>query len=313
MGDRFVLSVYNHSSHEITFEITNNSCMYLPNNRKINVFPYNWGQFDTLETSNNILRGCAWDSSKFNISAAIGSKKVGNTTYKVFAPIVKFIYETLGDFKNSMYVSEKSSSFSRPEISRLAFERIDSYGDFFFNGRGYYFDDSIKSLFTCKPIGSDSGQKEIDDLPPTALVNSNKQFISNIDDSALSNIIPRWINLGMNVYDVYSFAREREGGEKPRTSELAAIWKQFKDNIQGYYGAYQSVIANSPETTVHWYKSGDRPFFNIVFTDSLNNAEDIMIGNFYLPPPPTNDSNFYRNILHVSKEAHQALLEKVKG
>lgn len=302
MGESFTLKVYNHSSSEIDFEIKNIQCMNMPSNRRIKLPPYSWGEFDALEASNNVWRGCFFSHSKFNISAYRNSKTIGNTTYRVYDT---FRCRFFG-FKESIMVKNKSL-LGGPGVHSLVFERVDSYGDLFFNGRGMYVENTVKSSLEGESIGS-TKMLEIDEMLPTSLVNSNRQLISEVDDSSLINVVSRWASLGLRISEVYSFAKKLDYGPKPAASDLKIAWDQFKDTLGGYYSLYKSAISDSDELTIHVRDVRDivdSPAFHLVFTDSTDKAEEIMIGNFYLPPPPNSNNTFYQNILHLSEEAYR--------
>lgn len=305
MGHGFFIDVYNHSSTEIEFELSNDRCMHLPKNRKIKVSPYSWGEFDYAETSNDTGSGCFASQSKFIISACRTENgkqvKLGNTTYRVSDTMKKRHFGSMLNLKATMAVEAKEL-FQKKTVRYLAFERVDSYGDLFFNGRGMYVDNTIKSDVRASCINADN-YVEVDDMSPTAFINSNKQYIRDVNDSAMVNIISNWVNIGLKVSEVHSFIKSLDHGAKPAASDLKVAWDQFKDTMTGYYNAYKASVSDSDELTVHVHLHDDYPVFHVLFTDSTAKAEEIMLGNFYLPAPPNKKSNFYQNILHLSEEA----------
>ena len=303
----FILKVYNHSGSTMDFKISNDQCMYLSGNTSITVPAFSWGEFEApLQISYNVLNACAVSQSRFNITAFShkGTSPLSNATYRVQTSNRIRFFGSIADPKMNMSVRSKQL-FSQKSIESLVFERTAGYGDLFFNGRGMYVDNDIKEGMTGESIGS-FDSTEVDEMKPTALINSNEQFRHSVDDGALATIAARWIGLGLQVFDVYSFAKKVDGGAKKAATDFKQGWELFKDTICGYYDLYKSSVSSSEEVTVHVHDSRSTADFHLLYAESTDKAADIMIGNFYLPPPPGNNNTFYQNILHLSQLAANA-------
>jgi hypothetical protein len=317
--DRFSVKVYNHSPSETVFEAKNITCVYLPGEegltgpRKISVPPYSWGEFGQFEISRYTFNACIVGASKFNISATKDSRLIGNTTYQVYTTKKRRFFGGMTSPKTTMGIESKDTFPTGWRLDTMVFERKESYGDLFFSGRGLYVENAIKPLVRGSSIGS-LEPKEIDELLPTLLINSNQQFVKEVNDNSLITIISRVADLGMQISSVYSFATGKDYGAKSAASALTVAWNELKDKLTEYWDIYQTTVSSCDEISVHVYNGypTDRqlystPAFHLVFTDTTRNAEEIMSGKLYLPEPPNNKNTFYQNIMHLSQEAAQKL------
>ena len=335
MSNRFTLNIYNHSSQEIEFELSNNRCMILPAVTKRRAAPRSWIKFDDLETSNSIVNACVVSENRFNITASQAPmelratdmgitiptpdkdrKQLANATYRVYSTNKYRHFGSLLKPGSTMSAEVKPShSFSSdfPRVESLVFVKTDSYGDLFFNGRGIYVANDIKHGMRGESVGNPDEQNSfdnVDEMRPTALVNSNKQFLENVDDDALANVISRLVAAGTKVVDVYSFVSSLNKGGSKEPSENEKAWNFLNELMVGYYTAYKSTVTSSDEMSVYVRPDngvdGSSTAFHLVFADSTLHAAAIMAGDFYLPPPPDNNNTFYQNILHLSQKDQES-------
>ncbi|GEM_PF-5865443 len=283
MGIEFKLKVYNYSDKTIDFVVKNCQCVYIPAKGRIQVPPRQWGEFDVLEISDKFWNLCFTGKSKFVITAFLGNLQLGNTTYRVEQRQKIRFYGT---------GVPVGSGFSGPSVERLAFTRTESYRDLFFNARGIYIDNSLKEY-------AQGGAAAIDASPPTMLVNSNEQFSSEIDDDALASIFSRVVEVATLGKSVYDAAQPADYGKKDAASDLKVAYNELKNLGAGYFNAYRTAVLEEDELTLHAFEWPGVPSFHLVFSDSLENSEDIMSGNFVMPPPPGEDNTFYSNVLHL--------------
>jgi len=295
MGDQFTLKVYNYSPAEITFKLKNVSCMYLPQKTEINVAAYTWGEFEALEINNSVGSACFATDSKFDVLAYRGKALLGHTTYRASNTLKRMFF----GFPNGLSVHNRD--MNGPLDHNLMFERVESYGDLFFNGRGVYVENSIKSEMSATSLG----QKEstgVDEMLPTSLVNSNKHYVDFDEANALITAVTNWVSLGLKVKDVYPFIKSLDSGPKAAKSIADQQWDRFMGLLPGYYMLYKEVVAKGSEITVHCCGVDDVPALHLLFTDSTEKTEEIIAGDFYLPPPNSNNT-FYQNIKRLSEKA----------
>ena len=300
MGNQFTLKVYNHSADEITFKLTNRGCMYLPEKNEIKVPQYSWGTFGgALEIKNDFKTACWQKDSKFNVSAYRGKTLLGHTTYSASTTLERMFFSSGPLMLNGMAVQNRE--MNGPLDHNLKFERVDSYGDLFFNGRGVYVENGIKAGVHASSIG-EGGYSDVDKMLGTALVNNNQWYDpANVDDNALLSIIAGWVSVVKKGWELYSLKKLVAYGPKDGKPISEQQKDRFLSLFSNYFQGYQMAVARSTEITVHCCGENDAPALHLLFTDTTAKAEEIITGNFYLPSPDSNNT-FYENILHLSEE-----------